>query len=60
MCYVGDGAWCMAWVDVVQVKEDPEWPKLSQVPNLLDPWNDIRDKFNVATDEFKVRDAGPF
>ncbi len=37
-----------------QVKEDPEWPRLSQVPNLLDPWNDIRDKFNTATDEFKV------
>jgi hypothetical protein len=37
------------------VKEDPEWARLVQVPNLLDPWNDIRDKFNVATDEFKVR-----
>ncbi|GLC37160.1 Dynein regulatory complex subunit 3 [Pleodorina starrii] len=36
------------------VKEDPEWARLIQVPNLLDPWNDIRDKFNVATDEFKA------
>ncbi|EFJ51609.1 hypothetical protein VOLCADRAFT_73327 [Volvox carteri f. nagariensis] len=36
------------------VKEDPEWTRLVQVPNLLDPWNDIRDKFNVATDEFKA------
>jgi hypothetical protein len=38
-----------------QVREDPEWPRLSQVPNLLDPWGDLRDKFNVATEEFKAR-----
>lgn len=25
-----------------------------QVPNLTDSWNDVRDKFNVATDEFKT------
>lgn len=35
-------------------KDDPEWPRLTQVPNLLDPWNEVRDKLNVATDEFKV------
>ncbi|CAD7704688.1 unnamed protein product [Ostreobium quekettii] len=35
------------------VKEDAEWQKLSRVPGLLDGWNDIRDKFNVATEEFK-------
>ncbi|PNH02422.1 Leucine-rich repeat-containing protein 48 [Tetrabaena socialis] len=36
------------------VREDPEWQRLIQVPNLLDPWNEIKEKFNVATDEFKV------
>lgn len=42
------------WRDAPQVRDDSEWPRLSQVPNLLDPWNEVRDKFNVATDEFKV------
>lgn len=44
----------------LQVKEDLEWPRLSQVPSLLDPWNEIRDKFNTYTDEFKVGAAGPW
>jgi hypothetical protein len=34
---------------------DPEWSKLMTVPGLLEPWNDLRDKWQVATDEFKVR-----
>jgi hypothetical protein len=34
---------------------DPEWSKLVTVPGLLEPWNDVRDKWQVATDEFKVR-----
>ncbi|MEW5317897.1 MAG: hypothetical protein WDW38_009159 [Sanguina aurantia] len=46
-----DGAEALA---DVMVREDPEWQRLVQVPGLTDPWNDIRDKFNVATDEFKV------
>ncbi|MEW5300612.1 MAG: hypothetical protein WDW36_003530 [Sanguina aurantia] len=46
-----DGAEALA---DVMVREDPEWQRLAQVPGLTDPWNDIRDKFNVATDEFKV------
>jgi hypothetical protein len=33
---------------------DPEWSKLVTVPGLLEPWNDVRDKWQVATDEFKV------
>lgn len=33
---------------------DPEWPKLLAVPGLLEPWNDAKDKWQVATDEFKV------
>jgi hypothetical protein len=37
-----------------QVKEDPEWARFAQVPGLTDPWNDVRDKFNVATEEFKT------
>jgi hypothetical protein len=36
------------------VKEDPEWARFAQVPGLTDPWNDVRDKFNVATEEFKT------
>lgn len=33
---------------------DPEWPKLLAVPGLLEPWNDVKDKWQVATEEFKV------
>jgi hypothetical protein len=33
---------------------DTEWSKLVTVPGLLEPWNDVRDKWQVATDEFKV------
>lgn len=33
------------------MREDPEWARFSQVPGLTDPWNDVRDKFNVATGE---------
>mmetsp|Transcript_19123 Transcript_19123/g.32856 ORF Transcript_19123/g.32856 Transcript_19123/m.32856 type:complete len:526 (+) Transcript_19123:171-1748(+) len=36
------------------VKEDPEWSRFSHVPGLTDPWNDVRDKFNVATEDFKT------
>jgi hypothetical protein len=39
------------------IQEDPEWAKLQQVPSLVDCWNDTRDKFNLATDEFKVSPA---
>jgi hypothetical protein len=35
----------------------PEWSKLLIVPGLLEPWNDVRDKWQVATDEFKVREC---
>jgi hypothetical protein len=38
----------------VQVKDDSEWARLAQIPGLTDPWNDVKDKFNVATDEFKA------
>lgn len=33
---------------------DSEWSKMSAVPGLLEPWNDVRDKWQVATEEFKV------
>lgn len=33
---------------------DPEWHKLLAVPGLLEPWNDVKDKWQVATEEFKV------
>lgn len=33
---------------------DTEWPKLQAIPGLLEPWNDVRDKWQVATDEFKL------
>ncbi len=36
-------------------RDDPDWAKLKKVPGLLDPWNEIRDKFNLYTEEFKVR-----
>jgi hypothetical protein len=36
------------------ISDDPEWGRLQQVPGLVDCWNDTRDKFNLATDEFKV------
>lgn len=36
------------------IAADPEWPKLLAVPGLLEPWNDAKDKWQVATDEFKV------
>jgi hypothetical protein len=29
------------------------------VPGLLEPWNDVRDKWQVATDEFKVSQGEP-
>lgn len=28
---------------------------LLAVPGLLEPWNDVKDKWQVATEEFKVR-----
>ncbi|GFH27518.1 uncharacterized protein HaLaN_25850 [Haematococcus lacustris] len=36
------------------IKEDPEWPRFITVPGLTDAWNDVRDKFNVATEDFKA------
>eukprot|EP00879_Flechtneria_rotunda_P020620 GHRR01021699.1.p1 GENE.GHRR01021699.1~~GHRR01021699.1.p1 ORF type:complete len:536 (+),score=232.58 GHRR01021699.1:130-1737(+) len=36
------------------IAADPEWPKLAAVPGLLEPWNDVRDKWQVATEEFKL------
>eukprot|EP00877_Chromochloris_zofingiensis_P000606 jgi/Chrzof1/10546/Cz05g02220.t1 len=33
---------------------DSEWSKMSAVPGLLEPWNDVRDKWQVATEEFKL------
>lgn len=33
---------------------DSEWHKLQAVPGLLEPWNDVKDKWQVATDEFKL------
>lgn len=38
----------------VQVKDDPEWARFSQIPGLTDTWNDVRDKLGVAAEEFKV------
>lgn len=37
---------------------DPEWPKLSAIPGLTEPWSDVRDKWRLATEEFKVRTPG--
>lgn len=34
---------------------DPDWPKLAAIPGLLEPWGDVRDKWRLATDEFKAR-----
>eukprot|EP00775_Hariotina_reticulata_P009125 gene9125-9294_t len=36
------------------VAADADWRKLAAVPGLLEPWNDVRDKWQVATDEFKL------
>lgn len=33
---------------------DAEWAKLLAVPGLLESWNDVKDKWQVATEEFKV------
>ena len=38
----------------MQIKEDPEWEQFSMVPNLVEGWNDVRDKLNGYTEEFKV------
>ena len=40
------------------VTADTEWTKLSAVPGLLEPWHDVRDKWQVVTDEFKVGVGG--
>jgi hypothetical protein len=37
---------------------DAEWAKLAAVPGLLEPYADVRAKWAVATDEFKVGCAG--
>ena len=36
------------------LKEDPEYSKLKEVPNLMDPLTDFQDKFNMVVEEFKV------
>eukprot|EP00878_Enallax_costatus_P044914 GHUV01053706.1.p1 GENE.GHUV01053706.1~~GHUV01053706.1.p1 ORF type:complete len:163 (+),score=65.94 GHUV01053706.1:348-836(+) len=33
---------------------DTDWTKLQAIPGLLEPWNDVRDKWQVITDEFKL------
>ncbi|GBF93015.1 flagellar associated protein [Raphidocelis subcapitata] len=33
---------------------DPEWPKLAAIPGLTEPWGDIRDKWRLASEEFKL------
>ncbi len=38
----------------MQIREDPEWKRFTQVPGLTDAWNDVRDKFNVATEDFRT------
>eukprot|EP00951_Prasinocladus_malaysianus_P030664 scaffold289948_cov38-Prasinocladus_malaysianus.AAC.1 len=46
----------LAGVDTLvkdMLKEDPEYAKLKQVPNLMDPLTDFQDKFNMVADEFK-------
>ena len=52
------GTHCTAGVESLledMVAADAEWSKLSAIPGLLEPWNDVRDKWHVATDEFKAR-----
>jgi hypothetical protein len=36
------------------VAGDPEWAKLAAVPGLTEPWGDVRDKWRLATEEFKA------
>ena len=36
------------------VKADSEWSKLAQVPGLMDGWTDVKDKVNMATEDFKA------
>ncbi|GAX80910.1 hypothetical protein CEUSTIGMA_g8345.t1 [Chlamydomonas eustigma] len=35
-------------------KDDPDWARFVQVPGLTDGWNDVKEKFLVATDDFKT------
>ena len=42
------------------VASDPEWSKLAAIPGLTEPWNDVRDKWRLATEEFKVRSIKVF
>lgn len=47
---------CTAGIETLpedSVAADAEWPKLLAA-GLLEPWNDVKDKWQVATDEFKV------
>jgi len=37
------------------VASDPEWLKLTAITGMTEPWGDVRDKWKLATDEFKVR-----
>lgn len=37
------------------LKDDPEYTKLREVPNLMDPLTDFQDKFNMVVEDFKVR-----
>lgn len=36
------------------LKDDPEWPRFTQVPGLIEPWNDVKEKFTVVSDDFKT------
>ncbi|KAI8467123.1 MAG: hypothetical protein J3K34DRAFT_524029 [Monoraphidium minutum] len=36
------------------VASDPEWAKLAAIPGFTEPWSDTRDKWRLATEEFKV------
>ena len=48
----------LAGVDTLfedMLKADPEYPKLKQVPTLLDSLADFKDKFGQATEDFKTK-----
>ena len=48
---------CLQGVETMlddMVRADADWPRLQQVPNLTDGWPDVKDKFGIAMEEFKV------
>jgi len=36
------------------VRDDPEWARFVQVPGLIDAWGDMKEKYEVAREEFKA------